>query len=231
MASRPSTIPTDPAVTLEEVYLCDRGRPLLVGVSWTARRGRTVALAGPSGAGKSLSLQAAADVLPPPIRLCGGRITRAGRIVWCPQDGGLDPLVRIGAQIAEAGCRDPARWLAAWGLDPRLARAWPDELSGGERRRADLALAAAADPDVLLLDEPTAGLDPVTQADLLVRLHQWRGHHRALVWVTHDLSAAAPWSTTLVVLDHGRTVESGAFGAVVAAPKHAVTRSLLEASR
>ncbi|MCL8208293.1 MAG: ATP-binding cassette domain-containing protein [Actinomycetia bacterium] len=220
----------DTVVALEGLCLSSAGRLLLAGVSWAAVRGTTVVLAGPSGAGKSLSLQAAAGVLPGSVRVVGGTVSRMGRVAWCPQDGGLDPLLRVGAQLAETGVTDPETWLTAWGLDPRLARAWPDQLSGGERQRAALALATAARPDALLADERTAGLDPVTQADLLGRLHRWRGNRRALVWVTHDLAAAAPWGTTLVVLAEGRTVEAGDFATIAAAAAHPVTRSLWEAS-
>ncbi|GLW58604.1 ATP-binding cassette domain-containing protein [Kitasatospora phosalacinea] len=151
---------------------------------------------------------------------------RGRRIGYVPQDPSatLDPLRRIGTQLAEvlrthrlADTRRAARaaalpLLAAAGLpDPeRAASAYPHELSGGLRQRAAIALAIAADPELLIADEPTTALDTLVRARILDLFSTLRTRcNLALLLVTHDLSAAARIGDTVAVLDGGRLTATG----------------------
>ncbi|MFI9508801.1 ABC transporter ATP-binding protein [Nocardia sp. NPDC052566] len=118
--------------------------------------------------------------------------------------------------------------LGAVELAPDLAGRYPHELSGGQRQRVSLARALAAEPAVLICDEITSALDHETAAaimGLLDRICIERG--TALVVITHDMSLAAAHCAHIVVLDHGRVVESGDTATVLAAPTHNATRELL----
>jgi osmoprotectant transport system ATP-binding protein len=94
------------------------------------------------------------------------------------------------------------------GLDPaRFRDRWPDELSGGERQRVGLARALAADPPLLLMDEPFGALDPITRSELHVEFARLkRALNRAIVLVTHDMSEAFALADRIAVLHDGQIV-------------------------
>ncbi|WP_280467266.1 ATP-binding cassette domain-containing protein [Nocardia cyriacigeorgica] len=113
-------------------------------------------------------------------------------------------------------------------LDPGTAARYPHELSGGQRQRVALARALAADPTVLVCDEITSALDHTTAdaiMSLLDRIRTERG--TALLLITHDMTLVAAHCPDILVLDHGRPVESGPTATVLTAPDHAATRELL----
>lgn len=113
-------------------------------------------------------------------------------------------------------------------LDPGTASRYPHELSGGQRQRVALARALAADPTVLVCDEITSALDHTTAdaiMSLLDRIRTERG--TALLLITHDMTLVAAHCPDILVLDHGRPVESGPTATVLTAPDHAATRELL----
>ncbi|MEM9513890.1 MAG: ABC transporter ATP-binding protein [Actinomycetota bacterium] len=171
------------------------------------------------------------------------RTVRSQRIAYLAQDParGLTPTMRIGAAIAERlpGARDRGatraavgELLASVGLpdDDEFVRRYPFALSGGQAQRVALARALAATPDVLLLDEPTTGLDVVTQAELLDELHrQHQRTPRTTVIVSHDLAVIARLADDVVVLRNGSIVEAGDCRATLRAPQHAYTRELVDA--
>ena len=99
--------------------------------------------------------------------------------------------------------------LQLFDLDPATYRTrWPHELSGGQQQRVGVARALAADPDVLLMDEPFGALDPVIRASLqleMKRIHQTSG--KTIVMVTHDIDEALLLATKIVLLDHGKVVQ------------------------
>ncbi|MFF9023515.1 dipeptide ABC transporter ATP-binding protein [Streptomyces eurythermus] len=155
----------------------------------------------------------------------------------------LDPYYAIGDQIAEVYrvharvTRRAARARAVEVLDrvgipdaARRARSRPHEFSGGMRQRALIAMALAGEPDLLIADEPTTALDVTVQAQILDLVHALRAETgMGLLLVTHDVGVAAESADDILVMRHGRAVERGPVGAVLAAPAEPYTRELLDA--
>lgn len=138
------------------------------------------------------------------------------------------PLRRIGRVPRRDLARRITELLAAVELSADLAARYPHELSGGQRQRVALARALAADPAVLLCDEITSALDHATAAAIMALLDRIRAEHdTALLIITHDMALVAEYCPRLLVLDHGRIVESGHTGTVLAAPAHNATSELL----
>jgi ABC-type polar amino acid transport system ATPase subunit len=106
--------------------------------------------------------------------------------------------------------------------------AWPRELSGGEAQRVAIARAMAIDPPLLLMDEPTASLDPARRAELGQTLRELTTGGRTLVITTHDDDFARDYATRVIVLAEGEVVEDGDPRDVLTNPKHPATRALLQ---
>ena len=173
----------------------------LADVTLEVPRGSSVALLGPNGAGKSTLLEAAVGI----VRPRSGEVETAGRVALVPQH--LDSAAAFPATAADVvrmgrysdlgwlerfGPRDRelvAGALASLGIEHLAERRFGD-LSGGERQRALLAQAVAQDADLVLLDEPLAGVDAPTRAAVTGLLSRWRDEGRAVVVATHDLEAA-----------------------------------------
>ncbi|RAG82538.1 ABC transporter ATP-binding protein [Streptacidiphilus pinicola] len=153
----------------------------------------------------------------------------------------LDPYRRVGTQIATAyrlhtgASRADARQrtvevLERVGIDPKRARDYPHQFSGGMRQRVLIAMALALRPRVLVADEPTTALDVTVQAQILRLLDELRAETgMALVLVSHDVGVVGGLAAEVVVLRQGRAVERGATGALLGRPEHPYTRALLEA--
>ncbi|GHC48015.1 dipeptide ABC transporter ATP-binding protein [Streptomyces flavofungini] len=155
----------------------------------------------------------------------------------------LDPYYAVGDQIAEVYrthskvSRRAARARSVEVLDrvgipdaPRRARSRPHEFSGGMRQRALIAMALACEPELLIADEPTTALDVTVQAQILDLLHGLREETgMGLLLVTHDVGVAAESIDDVLVMRHGRVVESGGVADVLSAPREAYTRQLLGA--
>jgi peptide/nickel transport system ATP-binding protein len=170
---------------------------------------------------------------------------RGGKLGLIPQNSGqaLTPTQRIGAQIGEAlrlHCdHDPAtHHTRACALleqvrlpEPEtILRRYPHELSGGQQQRVAIAMALAGEPDALLLDEPTTGLDVTTQAHILDLLRDLaRERDMAMVYVSHDLGVIARVCDRVQVLYAGETVLTGPARAVLRAPAHPYAAALLAA--
>jgi peptide/nickel transport system ATP-binding protein len=168
---------------------------------------------------------------------------RGGQIAMVFQEPGaaLDPVRTIGEQIVEAirsqksvspeAARDRARRLLAEVSFPdpeRGLREYAHRLSGGLRQRAFLAIALAADPAILLADEPTTALDATVAAEVMELMGRLRRERRlSLVLITHDLAAAARYADRVLVLYSGKIVESATSRELFLRPRHPYTRGLL----
>ena len=188
------------------------GRTVLAGVDVAVGPGEVVALLGRNGAGKTTLLRALAGLLEP----AGGEVRRAGPVAYVPQDPGallFAPTVRdeVEHTLQLLGRRDTGEveaWLAALGLES-LAHRHPRSLSSGERQRVAIGAVAVGGAAVLLLDEPTRGMDAPSRAALehAIAAHAETGG--AVVLATHDVELAARTATRVVVLGDGDVVADG----------------------
>ncbi|MCR3722969.1 MULTISPECIES: dipeptide ABC transporter ATP-binding protein [Prauserella salsuginis group] len=174
------------------------------------------------------------------------RSLRGSTVAYIPQDpaASLNPALRIGRQIGEvlethgygtsAAERSAriAEVLAEVGLpdDESYQRRYPHELSGGQQQRVGIAMAFACRPSVVVLDEPTTGLDVTTQTLVLRTVAALTTEHdTAALYITHDLAVVATIAHRVAVLRHGEVVECGSAEEVLRAPSHAYTRELVTA--
>ncbi|MGE0217030.1 sulfate/molybdate ABC transporter ATP-binding protein [Mycolicibacterium sp.] len=210
----------------------------------TVDDGEVLAVLGPNGVGKSTLLLLIAGLLRPDhghIELAGTVVTdtdtgtfvpaHARGVAMLSQQAMLFPHMSVADNVGYAPrCRGQSRsmarataqrWLAAVGAT-ELAGRRPAQLSGGQAQRVALARALAAEPRLLLLDEPMAALD-VTAAPAMRRLLRdlVRGEQRSAIIVTHDLLDALAIADTVVVVENGRIVERGAVRDVLTAPRSA----------
>jgi len=170
------------------------------------------------------------------------RSLRGKLISYVPQEPAtaLNPAMRIGAQIRELlRAHAPERntdeevavLLARAGLpggDRSFRRRFPHQLSGGQQQRVVIAAALAAGPAVVVLDEPTTGLDVATQAVILDEIRRLRAELGvSMVYVSHDLAVVSSISDRVAVMYAGRIVEEGSIGRVLMLPKHPYTYGLL----
>ncbi len=189
-------------------------REVLHDVSLELRGGEIVALLGPNGAGKSTLLDALSGVLPP----AAGEVHRRGQVAVALQAPDLarrSVLANVTAALGWWGvprAERPGRArraLAGMGA-AHLAARQATTLSGGERRRVHLARVLAVEPDILLLDEPFAGLDAEVRATLLEdALSALRSDTRATLVVVHDRAEAWALADRLLILIDGRLVAEG----------------------
>ena len=171
---------------------------------------------------------------------------RGHRVAYIPQDPALslNPAIRVGDQIREvldvhgygSSSKERAARVAEVLEDVGLPstqeyqRRWPHQLSGGPQQRIGIAMAFAMFPDVLILDEPTTGLDVSTQAHVLDTIRDMtQKHDVASLYITHDLAVVAELADRVAVMLRGDVVEEGPAAEVLARPQHEYTRRLLAA--
>ena len=215
------------AIDFREVAVSRGGRPVLRDVTLGVRDGEVVALVGRSGSGKTTLLRLVnrlADADRGTVQVSGrdvaawDAITLRRQVGYAIQDVGLFPHFTVGDNVATVPRllewppdRVAARvdeLLTLVGLEPSQFRGrWPDQLSGGQRQRVGLARALAADPPVLLMDEPFGALDPITRVELHREFRALqRKLPRAVLLVTHDLSEAFALAARVAILHEGRVL-------------------------
>lgn len=232
--ARDGTAPSGPAVEMEDVSLDLDGRPVLSGVSFRVGVGETLCVLGGSGAGKSTILRCLLLLTRPHsgrIRVFGRDITDAPleqvlevrrRIGMVFQASALFDSLSVFENIAfplrehtdhpdEEIARRVREVLSFVDLDPdQVAELLPAALSGGMRKRVAIARAIVGEPEILLFDEPTGGLDPITTRtinELVVKLRQELQVASAVV--THDIRSAFRISNRVALLYEGRIVFKG----------------------
>ncbi|HMC55826.1 MAG TPA: ATP-binding cassette domain-containing protein [Gemmatimonadaceae bacterium] len=241
---------------VQDLHARHGDREILCGVTFDVAPGEIVALMGTSGAGKSTALRALVALQPftrgsvaigdvalrpgriPAERFLHGLRRSIGLVFQAPSlfphltavdNVTLAPIHALHVSRDDAE-RRAEELLAELGIAPR-AHAYPHELSGGEAQRVAIARALALDPTVLLLDEPTAALDPARRTALGQTLRQLAREGRGLLVATHDVDFAGAFTDRVAVLAEGRIVEEGESPAVLGSPKHEATRKLLHHER
>lgn len=238
------------ALSAEHVKKHFAGVVALDDVTVSIPRGASLALVGESGSGKTTLLRCFNRLTDPDsgvVRVDDVDVATIDpvqlrrRIGYVPQDGGLLPhwsvlknvalVPRLNGDVrADQRARDA---LALVGLEPaRFADRWPRDLSGGQRQRVAIARALAAEPDVLLLDEPFGALDAITRSELqesFAALRQNLGVTSALV--THDLHEAILLATHIAVVHAGRIEQFSTPAELVASPASDYVHTLLRRAR
>jgi peptide/nickel transport system ATP-binding protein len=236
------------------------GEPVVDGVTFSVAPGEILGLVGESGSGKTTTALSLLGYTRPGVVIKGGTVEVGGENVlgrdrralrglrgktvsYVPQDpgGALNPSMRVGDAIldvlrahrAGGGPGDAVRSAlerVELGSDPRFAGRYPHQLSGGQQQRVTIAMACVCDPPVAVLDEPTTGLDVLTQDRILAELRRLRDEHgMAMVYVTHDLAVVSQMADRIVVMYAGRVVENGLAADVIERPQHPYTRALVGA--
>ncbi|WBO21489.1 ABC transporter ATP-binding protein [Sphingomonas abietis] len=224
-------------LTLRDIHLSRGRRPVLNGVSISFAGGRLTALIGPNGAGKSSLLSVAAGLLPPDageVRLGGeplsaiGRKALARRRAYLPQSPQVDWPISVERVVALGlTAHLPAFGHLPLALHGAIDRALADHdllelrdrpatsLSGGELARAMLARATVADPELLIVDEPTAGLDPRHAIDAVARLRARADAGRTVIMAIHDLDLALRVADDVVAVRDGQLLAAGPAAAIL----------------
>ncbi len=218
---------TDAVVDFSNVsFVLPDGRRILQELSFEACRGEILVLLGRSGSGKTTALKLINRLLEVSSGeiLVDGRSTREWNVIelrrhigYAIQEIGLFPHYTVKRNIGlvpsiqnwpkERIATRVKELLQLVGLSPEIASRYPHQLSGGQRQRIGVARALAADPPILLMDEPFGALDPLTRADLqreFLSLQQHLG--KTVLFVTHDLHEALRLGTRIALLEEGRLV-------------------------
>ncbi|HEU4697795.1 MAG TPA: ATP-binding cassette domain-containing protein [Gemmatimonadales bacterium] len=246
------TAAPSPAFRLRGVSQERGGRVVLEDVTLDLPAGAITALVGPSGAGKTSLLRLLNrldDPITGTVEFAGRPLAawpvrelrrRAGFVFQAPTmlPGTVADNLRLAHALgpqregtAPLAAVDLARVLEAVELDPSDAARDAARLSGGEQQRVALARALVTRPDALLLDEPTAALDPEVAERLLATIRRIGARGHTVVMVTHRLSEAREASTHTVLLERGRVVEAGPTERLFTHPAEARTRAYLGVAR
>jgi osmoprotectant transport system ATP-binding protein len=227
------------------------GTAALDGVSLSVEEGRVLVLLGTSGSGKTTALKTINRLVEPD----SGRITVLGqdaprwdrvalrrRIGYVIQEAGLLPHMSVGDNVAivprllgwpvERRTARSRELLRLVGLEPdRFSGLLPAQLSGGQRQRVGLARALAADPPLLLMDEPFGALDPLTRRRIQDEFKQLQSSlAKTVVLVTHDVPEALRLADELAVMDRGRVVQRGTPREIREAPLQGFVQDFVSAA-
>ncbi len=228
-------------------------------VSFTVSEGEFVGLIGESGSGKSTLGTALLQLLKAPARVAGGQVVFDGQdlaqldenqlrairwrdlsTVFQSSMNALNPVKRIQATFDDvmhahtswSGDKIRKRSVEVMEMvqiDPSFLQSFPHELSGGMRQRVNLALALTLEPKLVLLDEPTTGLDVLVQRTILDNIRELQATQGfAVIFVSHDLGTVLETSDRIMIMYEGQLVEDSTPKRLLAGPEHQYSRSLLD---
>ena len=218
-------------LTLQNIYKTFEGKPVLTDVNLNVPKGATHALIGSSGSGKTTLLRVTLGLIPfdkgyvkinDQALLSFSPVEWADRIGYVPQDGGLFPHISgfenvcliaklrgWNKQKIESRVEELRKLV---GLAAPLLRQFPFELSGGQQQRVAIMRAAMMDPQVMLLDEPMAALDPLIRRSLQQELKSiFQRLGKTVLMVTHDLGEAVFLAEKITLLHEGKVVQTGTY--------------------
>jgi len=232
------------------------------GVSLEMKEGEILGIAVESGSGKTLTGLAIMRLIPPPGMITNGTVHYGDRdllglppremekvrgkeifMIFQSPSACLNPSVKVGAQIAEVWRRDQglgrldkrrkvAEMLKQVGISAAKADAYPFQLSGGMRQRVLIAMALALRPKVLIADEPTTGLDPIREMEILRLLSRLRSKFGvSILLITHDLRALAHVADRIVIMRKGTVIEEGELPAFIQEARHPYSRKLISSAQ
>jgi ABC-2 type transport system ATP-binding protein len=230
--------PSEPSRILQRIMLEVRSLHKRYGdltavheVSFAAREGEMVGLLGPNGAGKTTTVSMIAGLLPPDsgeVRIAGGVVRSETdpvkrRMGLVPQEVALHDELTARENLALAGAlygmsgaalrSAMDRSLEIAGLTDR-AKDRTATFSGGMKRRLNLAAALLHDPQILLLDEPTVGVDPQSRNAIFTNLEQLKARGKTLVYTTHYMEEAERLCDRIIIIDHGNVIANDTLDAV-----------------
>lgn len=219
--TRRHTVGTMPAIEVEDLFKSYGSVDAVRGISFSVQVGEVFALLGPNGAGKTTTL----EILEGHRRRSGGRVSVLGadpelggrafreRIGIVLQSAGIDGELTVREVLALYAASYPCPLavsdvIALVGLEDKH-RARVKTLSGGQRRRLDLALALIGDPDLIFLDEPTTGFDPAARRGAWALIERLRGLGRTIVLTSHYMDEVQHLADRVAVIANGRIVAAG----------------------
>jgi ABC-2 type transport system ATP-binding protein len=210
-----------PALEVRDLVKRYRGRAAVAGLNLDAPLGRVTAVLGPNGAGKTTAIESCEGLRRPDsgtIRALGldperDRAELRSRVGVMLQDGGLPSGARARAVLDHvarmyAAPRDTGELAERLGLDA-FSSTTVRRLSGGQRQRLALATAVVGNPDLVFLDEPSAGLDPQARIAVWDLVRELRSAGVSVVLTTHDMTEATELADHVVIVDHGAAIASG----------------------
>lgn len=205
--------------------------PALAGVTFNVARGEILGLLGPNGAGKSTLISQLAGVLPlqqgsitiDGISLQESRQKEPWRIAVAPQEYAFYPTLTVkenlqcfAALSAKNNHRSRIARALAFAQLERFQQQTAHTLSGGLKRRLNLAIATLSDPEYILLDEPTVGVDPQSRAFLLDAVRQLASDGIGVIYTSHYMEEVESLANQVVIIDHGKVLRSGALTELLA---------------
>lgn len=204
-------MPGEPLLRVTGLGIAHRGAMLLEGISFELQRGERLALMGPSGAGKSLLVHSIAGTLRAPLAITAGRVECGMRchLVFQNPGSALNPcltirttLTRLARRAGNETAVDSA--LASIGMS-HAVDLYPHQLSGGMKQRIVFAAAQIEQPQLLIADEPTTGLDPVSRLEFCTALEQLlEATGAALLLISHDAALTRRICSRTLRLEAGR---------------------------